>query len=335
MSKLYIRLLYENELGYRAGIPGSAGRFIFISKETGDFFPYLSPLELNDTVLIPIVPYPNQQKVYCKLVYHNDKFSRPFDPGTRNETRLYLNSIIDPNHNYFKPDEIVVIQKIDNATPEGVVPIYYLYKFTREDPYYVDLRKILSEGGKGGHALVDIDLPFLINVLPPVDEMKVSIPPELPGELKKMNASLPPEGKVSERFENLFNSDSFRDFVLEAYGHQCAITRKSISWNQLYNLEAAHIMPRAHKGNFLPSNGIALCRDMHWAFDKGFITISEDYRVIVHSEIHSTFLDEFNEVRITLPTEDFFKPDKTSLLHHKEKIFGLFQYSGSIRALKI
>lgn len=45
------------------------------------------------------------------------------------------------------------------------------------------------------------------------------------------------------------------------------------------NLEAAHIWPRSHKGLYLPSNGIALCRDMHWAFDKGMFTVDDNLTV--------------------------------------------------------
>jgi len=66
---------------------------------------------------------------------------------------------------------------------------------------------------------------------------------------------------------SLFNSVSFHDFVLMGYKHQCAVTRRVIRYRHYMNLEAAHIWPRSHDGLYLPCNGIALCRDMHWAFD--------------------------------------------------------------------
>ena len=63
----------------------------------------------------------------------------------------------------------------------------------------------------------------------------------------------------------------------------------------LFNLEAAHIKPQAHQGTFLPCNGIAMCRDMHFAFDKGFFCISDDYRVIVSEKLKGNwFYEEYN-----------------------------------------
>lgn len=70
---------------------------------------------------------------------------------------------------------------------------------------------------------------------------------------------------------------------MTGYKQKCAITGNVIQYKSFMNLEAAHIWPRSHKGLYLPSNGIALCRDMHWAFDKGMFTIGDDFKVIVHS----------------------------------------------------
>ena len=63
--------------------------------------------------------------------------------------------------------------------------------------------------------------------------------------------------------ENLFNSQSFRDFVMVGYGNKCAVTGKSIVWKKFINLEAAHIMPKSHNGTYMPNNGLALSRDIH------------------------------------------------------------------------
>ena len=46
-------------------------------------------------------------------------------------------------------------------------------------------------------------------------------------------------------------------------------------------MEAAHIKPKSHGGLYLPNNGMALCRDLHWAFDKGFFTIDDDYDYVI------------------------------------------------------
>lgn len=135
------------------------------------------------------------------------------------------------------------------------------------------------------------------------------------------------------RGASLFNSDSFRDFVMLAYGYKCAITGKVIGYKNLLNLEAAHIQPKAQAGTFLPCNGIALCRDMHWAFDKGFITISDELKIIVHKEMQKSILMEYSDQKIFTPVDPYFQPEKKFLKHHRENIFGLFLYSGPIRSV--
>ena len=72
------------------------------------------------------------------------------------------------------------------------------------------------------------------------------------------------------------------------------LTGNVIQYKSFMNLEAAHIWPRSHKGLYLPSNGIALCRDMHWAFDKGMFTIGDDFKIIVHPDVESDYLQQYN-----------------------------------------
>ena len=55
---------------------------------------------------------------------------------------------------------------------------------------------------------------------------------------------------------------------------------------------------------------------------------------MVHSEVNSDYLKSFNGKKIYVPDNDFFKPDKTFLAHHREIIYGMFKYTGSIRKLE-
>lgn len=125
---------------------------------------------------------------------------------------------------------------------------------------------------------------------------------------------------------SFFNSGLFRDLVMNAYGYKCAITGKVIRYKDLYNLEAAHIKPQAHQGTFLPCNGIAMSRDMHFAFDKGFFTIDDDYVVVVSEEIKGDwFYEEYNGKHIFIPTEQFYRPNLAYLRHHRENVFNTFR----------
>lgn len=129
---------------------------------------------------------------------------------------------------------------------------------------------------------------------------------------------------------SIFNSVLFHNLVMNAYQYKCAITGKVIRYKEgkvdLFNLEAAHIKPQAHQGTFLPCNGIALSRDMHFAFDKGFFTISDDYNVIVSEKLRGTwFYEEYNGKKMFVPKEPFYRPQPIFLKHHRENIFETFR----------
>lgn len=331
MRNFYLKKLGSNELGSpKSDGTVSRGRFIYITKSYEDFFPYLSKIVTNDNVLVPIIPPFSDSKVYSTLVYHNDKFNIP--DGTRDEYRLYLNKDLDPDRNYFKVDDIIVFEKIETETP---IPIYILYRFNTYDECYNQLLEIIQSSSiKGGHALINGDFDFLIPRKINIDEAPVIIPDEVRDVVvEQQQEVLEKEDENIEdiRGASLFNSDSFRDFVLNAYGYKCAITGFVIGYKNLLNLEAAHIQPKAQAGTFLPCNGIALCRDMHWAFDKGFITIDDAFKIIVHTEMQKSLLMNYSGKEIFIPKEPYFQPAKKFLQHHRENIFGLFLYSGSIR----
>lgn len=72
----------------------------------------------------------------------------------------------------------------------------------------------------------------------------------------------------------------FRDRVLTAYGHRCAMCGL-----QLRLLDAAHILPVAHKDSTDgTNNGVALCALHHRAFDSAFVTFGPDFRLYLNEE---------------------------------------------------
>src|SRR5206468_1239526 len=49
-------------------------------------------------------------------------------------------------------------------------------------------------------------------------------------------------------------------------------------------VDAAHIQPFAVSRNNDVRNGIALTKNMHWAFDEGLWSVEENYRIIVATQ---------------------------------------------------
>lgn len=122
---------------------------------------------------------------------------------------------------------------------------------------------------------------------------------------------------------------AFRDVVLSNYGYTCAITGQRFRYGTTIEAEAAHIISKDVFGTDDPRNGLALSRTAHWAFDRGIITISDQYEVIVHEKAkaadHALFpILETAGGQISLPTEAFYRPHAEALEWHRKERFGLF-----------
>lgn len=328
MGKFYLKKLGHNELGSVVeGRGPQRGRFLLISKKavSQGFFPTLSTVQTNDNAILPVINMNLNKKVYCNFVYHNDKITKKLSNG-RDEYRFYLNNDIENNELYFEKDDIVIFMARTNVEENEFQKIYFVKRIPKESEQYEFVNKILLENNiGGGHALFDGDILNLENEVVEYDfsNIKTEISNQVVDQINDSEKSI----------ESLFTTSVFRDFVMTGYCRKCAITGINIEYEELLNLEAAHIKPRAHGEINLPSNGIAMCRDMHWAFDKGFFTINDDYTIRVHEDVKSEYLKQFNGKKIFLPENDFFKPSKEFLKYHREAIYGMFKYTGSIRRM--
>jgi putative restriction endonuclease len=92
---------------------------------------------------------------------------------------------------------------------------------------------------------------------------------------------------------------NFQARVLTAYGNKCAF-----SGMQLKLVDAAHIIPVSYENlTDETSNGIALSALYHRAYDKGLVTINEQYQTVVNS----TRLKYLKEIGFDGGMEEFIK----------------------------
>lgn len=117
----------------------------------------------------------------------------------------------------------------------------------------------------------------------------------------------------------------FRRAVLASYDSTCCVCGLDI--RQL--LVASHIKPWANDESTRsdPGNGLCLCAIHDRAFDRGIITVSEDYRVLVHPKIMPSgqgfvraALVSFHFEPMRMPVR--FAPRPELLSWHRENIFG-------------
>ena len=79
-----------------------------------------------------------------------------------------------------------------------------------------------------------------------------------------------------------FREKSFMHNVRAAYSNRCAITGlKLINGGGRPEVQAAHIQPVASKGPDSVRNGLALSGTVHWMFDRGLISIGDDFKILV------------------------------------------------------
>lgn len=117
----------------------------------------------------------------------------------------------------------------------------------------------------------------------------------------------------------------FRERVIRAYQERCALC--NLRHQEL--LDAAHIIPdRDPEGEPVVSNGVALCKLHHAAFDRFFFTIRPDYVIEVRRSILEEHdgpmlvvgLQQIHEKRIFVPRRPVDRPDPTRL----ERRYGEF-----------
>jgi len=114
----------------------------------------------------------------------------------------------------------------------------------------------------------------------------------------------------------------FRIGVMDAYNRACAVTTE----HALPVLEAAHIRPYSEEGEHHVSNGLLLRSDIHRLFDKGYVTVTPDYRFLVSQRLKKDFDNgrtyfPFSGQPITVPRAPIDRPDPKLLEWHGKEIF--------------
>ena len=145
-------------------------------------------------------------------------------------------------------------------------------------------------------------------------------------KVAEINIADIPLGKEREAvIKQRVNQSFFRSTILSSYNLKCCITGLSIS----DFLVASHIVPwsKDEKNRLNPHNGLCLNSIHDKAFDKGFITITPDYKIKVSkyfdsykkdNAVNDLFLKHENQF-IALP--DKFSPSKDFLEYHYKNIF--------------
>lgn len=132
------------------------------------------------------------------------------------------------------------------------------------------------------------------------------------------------DGETKERtVKTRVNQQFFRKMILSSYNYRCCVTGLPIE--EL--LIASHIVPWAKdkKNRLNPSNGLCLNALHDRAFDRGLISFSDNYELLISKKIkdagpdNTEFFLKYKQRKISLPKR--FLPNKGFIAYHRNNIF--------------
>jgi putative restriction endonuclease len=131
-----------------------------------------------------------------------------------------------------------------------------------------------------------------------------------------------------EKEEAFGRSPAFRRKILEIYDWQCAACglRIKLPDSQHTIVDAAHLVPFSESRNDHPSNGLALCKNHHWAMDRHLIapTIRGVWRASSRLERRRSRAEEqlldLDGQELLPPTDDAFRPAPESLRWRADRL---------------
>ncbi len=227
---------------------------------------------------------------------------------------------------YSRNPDVIELAKLIDRTPGSVA--FKLVNFASLDP------QLKARGIKGASNVSKLDKEIWNEFFNNWDNLFYESE-ELYAKKKKTSVDrlydidltqLPKSGEEKARMVRVrTNQVVFRTLVMANYDFSCCIT----GINQPELLIASHIVPwsQDNKNRLNPKNGLALNALHDKAFDKGLITITEDYKIKVSPillkkeetrSIRQNFV-QINNKKIILPKK--FMPDPEFLKYHNHECF--------------
>jgi len=128
------------------------------------------------------------------------------------------------------------------------------------------------------------------------------------------------ETVVSRKFRDV----AFRRHVRNAYRNTCAVTGlKLLNGGGRPEVQAAHIRPVEANGPDTVRNGLALTGTVHWLFDRGLISFSDDHKILLSPRGIPDDLDRLipDAKSLILPTNPDWHPHPKYLKWHRDNRF--------------
>jgi len=130
---------------------------------------------------------------------------------------------------------------------------------------------------------------------------------------------------IEQLTQRKWRDKKFKKNVRIAYDRTCAFTGlRLINGKGRPEVEAAHIRPVSEGGNDWIRNGIALSGTVHWMFDRGLLSLEDDFTILQSRQLNydvSKLIHSDQKAKV--PKEIRLQPHSEYLAWHRENVFKL------------
>jgi putative restriction endonuclease len=173
-------------------------------------------------------------------------------------------------------------------------------------------------------AIIDRYFPNCREALLKLSQQEVDI-----GAYRELFDSETPKERVKEpswdSFDEQTRQAGFRRSVTQAYDYSCAACGLRVILGEVVMVDAAHLIPFGESHDDDPRNGMALCKNHHWAMDRLLIGPWPDGRWHVHHGLDDRREGQQDLLKldgrdILLPRKSKYHPRKDALQWRMDKM---------------
>ena len=125
--------------------------------------------------------------------------------------------------------------------------------------------------------------------------------------------------------EVFVRSGLFKKEIPKIYDNMCSISGLRVDATfSISMVDACHIVPFSEGFDDSVTNGLALCPNLHRAFDRGLISVSDDYEVLLNKNFiersDSPYnISQFERRKLRLPNSENHRPSLANIALHRTK----------------
>ncbi|TBR56445.1 HNH endonuclease [Westiellopsis prolifica IICB1] len=148
---------------------------------------------------------------------------------------------------------------------------------------------------------------------------------ELQQQLQRSGGKVYKPEELEDEQAVIVRDGAFRKLVVSTYNYRCAFCGLQILDTKGQNIvDGSHIKPFSQFYDDRIDNGLSLCKNHHWAFDRFWFTLNDDYTIVVADNLREDSpnakpMREFRGDRIILPSQQQYYPRLDALAWHREE----------------